>query len=340
MATLSTTMATLLDHAKTQDPSGKTAKIVELLSQSNASLQDMVVKEGNLPTGEQTTIRTGLPTVYWRLTNQGVPSSKSTTAQVVENAAILEARSHVDVDIATLNGDVSAYRAQEASAFVEAMAQEMEQTLFYGSAANPEEFVGFTNRYSDTTATNGDNILSAGSATSATDLSSIWLVGWGMDTVCGVYPKGTAAGLSHQDLGVDDVQDASGNDFQAYKDLFKWKCGLVVKDWRYAVRICNIDISELTGRSGGQALTAATNIVDLMARAIDRIPNPDRVKMSFYVNRTVASNLRVMALNKSLSAVTIEPAVNQFGRTIQQLTFLGVPVRISDALTTSETYVS
>ena len=73
MATLSTTQPTLLDHAKVFGPDGKVAKIVELLSQSNASLQDIVMKEGNLPTGEQTTIRTGLPTSYWRLTNQGVP---------------------------------------------------------------------------------------------------------------------------------------------------------------------------------------------------------------------------------------------------------------------------
>lgn len=338
MATLSTTRPTMLDHAKVQDPSGKTAKIVEMLSQSNSTLQDIVMKEGNLPTGEQTTIRTGLPSVYYRLTNQGVPSSKSTTAQVVENAAILEARSHVDVDIATLNGEVGPYRAQEASAFLEAMAQEQESTLFYGSAANPEEYVGFANRYSDKSATNGENILDAGGTGS--DNSSIWLIGWGMDTICGVYPKGSSAGLTHEDLGIDDVEDADGNSFRAYKDLFKWKMGLVVKDWRYGVRIANVDNSDLSGQTGTQATTASTNIIKMMSRAIDRIPNLQRAKCCFYVNRTVASNLRILALDKSSSAVTIEPALNQFGETIQQLTFLGCPVRLSDSLTSAEAQVT
>lgn len=338
MATLATTRPTMLDHAKTQDPSGKTAKIVELLSQSNASLQDMVMKEGNLPTGEQTSIRTGLPTVYWRLINQGVPSSKSTSAQVVENAAILEARSHVDVDLATLNGDVSAYRAQEASAFLEAMAQEQEATLFYGAASSPEEYVGLANRYNDLSAVNAENILDAGGTGS--DNSSIWLLGWGMDTICGVYPKGSTAGLTHEDLGVDDVEDASGNSFRAYKDLFKWKMGLVVKDWRYGVRIANIDNSDLSGQTGTQASTASTSIIKMMARAIDRIPNLQRAKCCFYVNRTVASNLRILALDSSNNAVTVQPALNQFGETIHQLMFLDCPVRLSDSLTSAEAQVT
>ena len=108
MATLSTTVLTLADWAKRLDPDGKTAKTVEILSQSNEIIDDMLFKEGNLPTGEQTTIRTGLQTVYYRLINQGVPKSKSTTAQVVETAAILSARSEIDVDEAELNGNTNA----------------------------------------------------------------------------------------------------------------------------------------------------------------------------------------------------------------------------------------
>ena len=116
MATLASSVLTLNDWAKRLDPDGKTALIAELLSQTNEILTDMMVKEGNLPTGEQCTIRPGLPTVYYRLINQGVPKSKSTTAQVVENAAILEARSEVDKDEAELNGNVSQFRMSESMA--------------------------------------------------------------------------------------------------------------------------------------------------------------------------------------------------------------------------------
>jgi len=338
MATLSSTVLTMADWAKSTDPDGKVAKTVELLSQSNEVLDDMLFKEGNLPTGEQTSIRTGLPTVYYRLINQGTPKSKSTKAQVTENAAILTARCEIDQDEAELNGNVNAYRMDEAAAFVEAMSQQMATTLFYGSAANPEQFVGFAPRYNDLSAANAQNIISAGG--SGSDNSSIWLVNWGQQNVFGVFPKGSQAGISHEDLGIGDAFDSSDNRFRAYMDEWKWKNGLVVKDWRHVVRIPNIDVSDLVAKASTQAITAATAIDKLMARAIDRLPTRAGANAAFYVNRTVASHLRVMAMDRSTGAVTIEPAINQWGDNIHQLMFLGIPVRIVDALTEAEAVVS
>lgn len=338
MATLSTTLPTMLDWAKTRDPDGKTAKIVEMLSQTNAALEDMVMKEGNLPTGERVTIRTGLPTTYYRMINAGTPPSKATTAQVTENAAMLESRSHVDVKQAMLEGDVNAYRLQMAQAHMEAMSQSQATTLFYGSAANPEEYVGLANRYNSLSAANGDNIIDAGG--SSTDNMSCWLIGWSTNTIYGIFPKGSKAGLVHEDLGIDDVDDADGNPFRAYKDLFQWDNGLVVADWRYGVRIANIDNSDLIGATGTQAASASTAVIKLMSRAIDHLPSVTNVKPVFYVNRTLASHLRVAAMDKSASAVTIEPAVNQFGATIHEMRFLGIPVRLVDALTVAEAQVT
>jgi len=338
MATLSVVNPTLLDWAKTRDPDGKTADIVEMLAQTNAALDDMVMVEGNLPTGHQTTIRTGLPTSYYRAINAGTPASKATTAQVVENAAMLESRSHVDVKLAKLQDDVQGYRLQEARAHLEGMSQTQATTLFYGAATSPEEYVGFSNRYNSKSAANGDNIIDAGGTGS--DNMSAWLIGWGSNTIHGIFPKGSMAGLQHEDLGVDDVQDASGNDYRAYKDLFCWDNGLVVADWRYGVRIANIDNSQLIAQSSTQAATASTAVIKLMARAIDHLPSVTNVKPCFYVNRTLASHLRVAAMDKSASAVTIEPAVNQFGSSIHQLMFLGIPVRLVDTLTIAEAQVT
>lgn len=338
MATLSTTLPTMLDWAKTRDPDGKTARIVEMLSQTNAILEDMVMKEGNLPTGERVTVRTGLPTSFYRMINAGTPPSKATTTQITENAAMLESRSHVDVKQANLEADVGAYRVQMATAHMESMAQAQATTFIYGSAANPEEYVGLANRYNDLSAPNGDNIIDAGGTGS--DNMSIWLVGWSTNTIYGIFPKGSTAGLSHEDLGIDDVDDADGNPFRAYKDLFQWDNGLVVADWRYGVRIANVDNSDLVGQTGTQAATASTAIVKLMSRAIDHLPSITSVKPVFYVNRTTASHLRVAAMDKSASAVTIESAVNQFGATIHQLMFLGIPVRLVDTLTVAEAQVT
>lgn len=338
MATLGSSVLTLSDWAKRLDPNGKTAMIAEVLSQTNEMVNDIQFKEGNLPTGEQTTIRTGLPAVYWRLMNQGVPNSKSTTAQVTEQCGNLSARSQVDQDEAELNGNVNEYRLSESVAFLEAMSQKFATTLIYGSAANPEEFVGLANRYTSTSDANGQNILLAGGAGS--DNTSIWLCGWGNKAVYGVFPKGSKAGLVHEDLGLDDAFDSSNNRFRAYMDLYKMKAGLTVKDWRYAVRIANVDVSDLAGLTGTQAVTASTSIIKLMSRAIDRLPTMAGIKPCFYANRTVLSHLRLIGLDKSSSAVTVETALNQFGQTIQETKFLGIPVRLNDAIINAETAIS
>lgn len=338
MATLSSTVLTLSDWAKKLDPDGKTAKTVEILNQTNEILDDMLFKEGNLPTGEQVTIRTGLPSVFYRLMNAGVPKSKSTTAQITEQAATLEARSEVDKDVAELNGNVNAFRMDESMAFVEAMSQQQAETLIYGTAANPEEFVGLAARYSDLSAANAQNILDAGGTGS--DNSSIWLVGWGQRTVHGIFPKGSKAGLDHEDLGLDDAFDSNNNRFRAYMDRWVWKNGLVVKDWRYTVRVANIDISDLVAQTGTQEPTDATAIIKMMSRAIDRLPSLSNVNPSFYVNRTVASHLRIVALDKSNQALSVQESLNQFGENIFTLRFLGIPVRIVDRLTEAEAQVT
>ena len=338
MATIGNNVLTLTDWAKRNDPKGKTPMIVEILSQTNMALEDMPFKEGNLPTGEQVTIRTGLPTSFYRQINQGVPKSKSTTAQITENAAMLTARSEVDVKMAKLNGNVNTFRLSESKAFIESMAQTQATTLIYGTSANPEEYVGFAARYNALSGSaNSENVLGAGGTGS--DNTSIFLIGWGSDTIYGVYPKGSRAGIDHQDLGEIDGFDANNDRFRVYADDYSWDNGLVVKDWRYAVRIPNIDISDLVAQTGTQLPSATTAIIKLMARAQDRIPNMASVKDVFYVNRTVASHLRLAALDKSSAAVTIEPAINQFGDNIHQLMFLGTPVKIMDTIVNTEAEV-
>src|SRR5262245_57870525 len=103
------TAVNLLDLSTRMDPNGGIAPIAELLAQVNDFNGKMVWKEGNLTTGERVTIRTGLPTIYFRKLNSGVPSSKSTTAQVDEGTAMMEARGQIDKDLAELNGLSAAF---------------------------------------------------------------------------------------------------------------------------------------------------------------------------------------------------------------------------------------
>ncbi len=339
MSTLSTSNLTLADWAKRSDPDGRIPIIAELLSQSNEILEDCVFKEGNLPTGERVVVRTGLPAVYWRALNQGIPSSKSTTAQVDEAAGILEARSEVDKDLAMLNGNTAQFRLSEDTAFLEAMNQTQASTLFYGNpGTDPKQFLGLAARYSSLSATNAQNILSAGG--SGSDNTSVYLVVWGDQTVYCHFPKGSKAGLIHEDLGEQTVYNSDGTRLQAYATRYQWKNGLVVKDWRYVVRICNIDVSDLIGQTGTQAASAATNIVKLMARSLYRIPNMAMGRAAFYMNRTVHSGLSIAALDKSQYVLKINEGLSQFGTPYSWLSFLGVPLRRVDAIVNTEAVVS
>jgi hypothetical protein len=339
MATLSNNSLTLADWAKRVDPDGRVPVVAELLSQSNEILEDCVFKEGNLPTGERVVIRTGLPTVYWRALNQGIPSSKSTTAQVDEACGILEARSEVDKDLAMLNGNTAQFRLSEDTAFLEAMNQTQATTLFYGNpGVDPKQFLGLAARYSDSTAANGQNILKAGG--SGSDNTSIYLVVWGDNTVYCPFPKGSKAGLIHEDLGEQTVYNSDGTRMQALATRYQWKNGLVVKDWRYVVRIANIDVSDLIAQTGTQASSAATAIIKLMARALYRSPNMAMGRAAFYMNRTVHSGLSIAALDKSQYVLKINEGLSQFGMPYSWLSFLGVPLRRVDALLNTEAAIS
>jgi hypothetical protein len=327
---------TLLDIAKATDPDGRIADVAELLTQSNEILLDMPWFEGNLPTGHRASIRTGLPVSVWRSFYQGVPPSKSDRAQVTDSCGMLEARSEVDQDEANLNANASAFRLSEAKAFVESINQTMADSVIYGNASvNPERFNGLAPRFSTISgATNAQNIIDAGGTGS--DNTSIWLVVWGKETVHGIYPKGSKAGLTHEDLGVIDAFDGNNNRFRAYADRWSWKCGMHVKDWRYVVRIANVDVSNLVADSG------AADLTKLMVRALARIPFPGMGNAVFYANRTVKEMLSIQALGKSANALSITEALRQFGGVdvaMQELKFLGTPIRTVDRILTTEARV-
>jgi hypothetical protein len=330
MGALASTALTIADWAKRLDPTGKVPTIVELLSQTNEMLEHMRWIESNGPTSHQTTVRTGLPTVAWRLLNKGVAKSKSRTAQVTEAIGILEGRAEVDVDLAKLNGNTDAFRTSEQISFTEAMNQEMQQTVIYGnSSVSPEEFTGLAVRYSSLSAENARNVLSAGG--SGSDNTSIWLVVWHENGVVGLFPKGSTAGLTHQDLGEQDAFDSDNNRFRALMDRWQWKAGVSVKDWRQAARICNIDVSALADEA------SAADLVKLMIKATHRIQFLKMGKACWYMNRTVAQYLDIQRRDGVMAGggLTYD---NVDG--MPKYSFRGIPVGIVDALTETEAAVS
>jgi len=263
--------------------------------------------------------------------NQGVQPSKSLAAQIDEQCGMLEAWSEVDQEVAELNGNVNSFRLSEAQAFLEAMNQEMASTLFYGnSSLSPEEFNGLSVRYSDLSAPNAQNIVNGGG--SGSDNSSVWLIVWGEQTCCGIFPKGSKAGLTHEDLGLQTIETTNGiagERMRAYQDHFKWKTGIALKDWRYVVRIANIDVSDL-------ATGSAADIVNLMIKATHRIPNLNMGKPCFYANRTVVQYLDIQRRDDMVGSALAYQEVD--GKRIPH--FRGIPLKTVDALLETEATVA
>lgn len=343
MTLLATQVHTLLDVATRQDPQGRAAVIAELLTASNPILTDMAWKEGNLTTGERTSVRTGLPSVAFRQINAGVPKSKSTVAAVDEGAAELVGQSQVDRQLAILSGDPAGYRMSEAGPFFEAMNQAMATTLFYGNArTSPKEFTGLAPRFNSLSGFNANQIIDAGGT--GTDNRSIWLVAWGPGTVTGIYPKNTKAGLMHMDTTAnvrpaedgypigDYAKDADNNDYLVYRDHFQWNCGLAVKDYRYIVRICNIDKSDLT-KTG----STGADLQDLLIQATEKIQSTERAdtRLVFYAPRLITGFLRRQMVSQKNTFLSWDEIGGK-----KVTSFDGIPIRRTDALNVDEARVT
>ena len=333
MSVLADTHPTLLDVSKRLDPGGKVDKIVEMLAQTNDIIDDAVFIEGNLPTGHRSTIRTGLPAPTWRKLYGGVQPTKSRTAQVTDNAGMMEAYAEVDKALADLNGNTAAFRLSEDAAHIEGMSQDLASSIFYADEdITPEKFTGLSARFSSLSAENGQNInASAADGSNATN-TSIWFVGWGPNSVFMTYPKGSTAGIHVDDKGQVTIEnvDGAGGRMEAYRTHYRQDAGLVLKDWRYVYRI-QVDFAELTK----DAATGA-DLIDLMTDVASFIPNLGGIRGAWYASRRVHSFLRRQMVNKVKSSTLMMDDVA--GKKV--MTFDGFPVRRVDALLHTESKVA
>lgn len=329
MPALTVNNPTLLDMAKSLDPDGSVAPVVELLSQENEVLMDMAFMEANGVTGHRTTVRTGLPQPTWRKLYGGVQPGKSTKAQVTDSLGMLEAYAEVDKALADLNGNEAAFRLSEDYAHIEGMSQEQAQTLFYGNeSTEPEAFTGFAPRFNSSSAESADNVINAQGSGNRT---SIWLVVWGPNTCHGIFPKGSKAGVQKTDKGQVTVEnvDGAGGRMEAYRTHYRWDMGLTVRDWRYIARVANIDVTAFT------TLANTKNLVEWMVRASERIKSVSAGRPVWYVNRRIRENLRLGITEKianNLSWETVE------GKRV--MVFDDIPVRRTDALLNTESAYS
>lgn len=339
---------TIQDVLSRTDGAGKQMYIAEMLSQSIVVTQDMPMVEASEISSHEWAFRTSIPAGWWRAANQGVPYSKSTTAKTKVGIGTLEDYSQVDRLIAEESGNIEEFRKNEDVAFLEGMGQTIEQTMWYGNTnATPAEFMGWSTFYNTISgAQNGANIIDGG-GTGSSNLS-FWLLNWGVRTGFGIHPRNSMAGLVSEDKA-DTVPgfDSLGNRFEAYTTWFRQRIAVVPADWRYHVRIANVDVTN-AGLAGPNALDifATFRQAVLLPPHLSRLtsgitmtdaPNDPApgIRSVWYTNRTGLHWMAVQAMRNRNVLLTLN---DYAGKPVESIN--GIPIKCSDQLLTTEARIT
>lgn len=329
MAAIGSQYLTLLDRATRLGGEKKNKAVLPamLVSQTNDIIADLPYVDANKGLTHEILMQTGLPPSYWMQINKGVPSSKSQSVSVKEATAVRTALGLADSRMPNVNE----LRKGEMVASMESLSQAIATELFYGNASGGNGLVGLATRYSDSTAGNGQNIIKMGGAGS--DNASIWLVGMGRRSIYGTLPEGYSSGAKHIYKGEHPVTDADGNTYMAHRDEYEFATGLCVEDWRNAVRIANIDVSEVLADPTG----ASVGLINAMIKAMYTVPSVNRagVSFKFYMNRDIMAALDIQGTNKSNSYFTSREVEG-----VTRTDFRGIPLRLCDALLSTESAVA
>lgn len=306
--------------------------IVELLEKQSPMIRDAYWMEGNEMSGHRSHVRINKPTPSWRKINQVSSFDRSTTAPITDTTGILEKWFQMDAALVRMQSNPEAFLKTENDAFVAAFADEMEETAWLGNeTTEPEAFTGIFPRYNSAipaTDVNAENIFVE--SASDTDATSILLIDWGPQSVCMLFPRGGGGGLEIVDDGLVTAENHAGQvgPIKVFRKKYCWTAGLHVKDWRKVSRFQFDPDDVVASGSSGPVLA------DTMRKMIRRVKPSPRAR--WYMNRDALDCFDLQGNNKGtlqLSSVT-----GAQGELVE--TFLGIPIRQCDAITTGETSIA
>lgn len=328
------TLMDVVNEYTSMDAQGTYIWAAKIMSRKCPFVMDMPMVASNQIMSNIGARESYLPTPGTRRFNEAIALTAVHSEPYTEPIAMVEDYGEVDYALWKIQNNPNAWRENKDSRKVEAMTQKMENLIIYGSlATDPASFNGFATRFNSSSARpNGDSTwpynvqLNGGSGA---DTTSIWLIDWGEGKVFGTYPKNLPGGLEIEDLGRVTTEPTSTTRMEALRSHFSWFMGIVVEDERCVQRVANIETTLGADNSFDE---------DLVITAINRLPDPDSAGVRMYCSRSIKTQMDVRAKDKTNVLYTQDEAGDVWGRRVTR--FQGIPVRLAEKITDTETAIS
>ena len=279
---------------------GMLRAVVNLLSQKNRILEDIIFKASSETTQETFAIETKLPEGQYTAIGEGIQEERSDQDLVAENMGSLDSLNKIPWKLLRYSANPNALRTQEDMRFVKGMSHTLVGTLLYGNEAiNRKAFTGLTPRYNSKAI---DTVYSGGGT--GNSLGSIWAVNWNLeDGAYCIYPQGrNDAGITMINMGRDTAIDFdNGGEYIVYRTFFNVEWGLVIKRedqiGRYGDLAFDLTGSNQPRLGPASGFTGVGNLFDyrMLIEMLDALWESEGV--SLYANRKMRTQINLAAVD-------------------------------------------
>jgi hypothetical protein len=299
--------------------------VANVLDEVNPFVQDAPMQEAIDITSHVIARTTSLPSATFIKVGNGWDAGLGTYSQARESMAMIRARYQCPEEVMNLQPSAGAYRMQRERDQVEGMSQVFANQMISGSTiTTPERFNGLELRYGALGTARTNYVISNGGSNSGYH-TSIWFVQWSPSKCYLIYPRGSKnVGIQKRDEGRVFTTGDDSKSMWAYVTEFAWDVGLCVEDTRSVKRLCNIDTA-----SG----SASSIDEDKIIQILNNFRGNEQIIM--YCNEDLKTQLDILAKDKgNVQYLPDSP----WGKGV--LSFRGVPIKVCDAITSTEGTIS
>jgi len=346
MATLALgTDLTIAELVRREDPDGKLAQVIDVISEENRILDDITWIECNNGTYHEDTRTVTEPSGSERSYDEGVAGEAGVTEKVIEPTCMLNGISEVDCAKFQHSPSPGAARLQEDGFFLRGMSKTLVSRLFDGDRGADVRRINGINVRSDysslQTAGSETRVFdnAGGDCADASTFTSMYFVQWGFKKVNCIYPRNDPNGggtlpIKMEDFGKSVISQVIGGTeaptkkYPAWQTWFSCDFGLFVHDPRCIKRVANI---ATTGIDGVNYFSFHENA---MIDAYNQLEYNGEGTV-IYCNRTVLAQAQKRSNEKGNAFFTTQSeGEGPFARPVTR--FMGIEMKRVDQITNTQ----